>query len=79
MRITAPLHGIGDEKHPAVDQADGVEAQLVTVIATVKFDDIGVDEYFCRRPQVGTVFLPVGRFLGAVLFEIYRSPCRVYW
>jgi hypothetical protein len=30
-----PSHRVSDEEHPAVDQADGVEAQLVVGIAII--------------------------------------------
>src|ERR1700730_14735046 len=67
-------HCIGDEEHSAVDQTDGIKAQLATVIEIIKLDHIRIQEHFRRRPEVDTVLLPVGLFLGAVPVEVQCGP-----
>src|ERR1700691_4259327 len=66
-------HRISDEEHSAVDQSDGVEAQLAGGVEVVELNRVRVQEHFRGRSKVNTVLIPVGQLLGAVPFEIHRE------
>src|SRR5271165_7302953 len=59
-------HRVSDEEHPAVDQADSTETQLVRGGELIELNHIRVREHFRRSSEVDAVFLPVGLFLRAV-------------
>jgi len=65
---------VSDKEHPAVDQADSVEAQLASGVEVIELDHVRVQEHFRGRSKVDTVLLPVGQLLGAVPFEVHRKP-----
>src|SRR5208283_484601 len=60
-----PPHRVGDEEHPAIDQADSVEAKLVGGVEIVELDQIRVQENLGSRSEVDTMLLSVGPFLDA--------------
>jgi hypothetical protein len=66
-------HRTGDEEHSAVYQSDGVEAQLASGVEVIELDHVRIQEHFRGRSKVDTVLIPVGRLLGAVLFEVHRE------
>jgi hypothetical protein len=72
-----PSHRVSDEEHPAVDQADGVEAQLAVGVAVIELDHVRVQEHPGGGPKVEAVLLPVGLLLGVVPLEVHhvRRPC----
>jgi len=72
MRTTSPL--VAYEEHPAIDQADSVEAQLARSIAIVKLDHIRVQEHLRSRSEVDPMLLAGGLFVGAVPFEVHGGP-----
>src|SRR5260221_12051719 len=75
-----PSHRVSNEEHPAVDHANGVEAQLVISVAIVELDHMRVQEHLGGRPEVEAVLLPVGFLLGVVPFEVHRSPRPyIFW
>src|SRR5882672_5580715 len=65
-------HGVGDEKHAAVDQADHIEPQLTSGIAIIELDDVRVQKHLRRRLEVDAMLLSIGEFLGPIPFEVHR-------
>src|SRR6266581_1259505 len=72
MRTTS--HCVCDEEHPALDQTDGVEAQLVGCVAIVDHDHVWIQEHLGGRPKVQAVLCAVGLLLGVVPLELHRLP-----
>src|SRR6266568_1423510 len=71
-------HGIGDEKHAAVDQADRIEPLLTSSIAIIELDDVRVQEHLRRRLEVDAMLPSISELLGSIPFEIHRGPECLY-